>query len=116
MKLLYIFQENFVNMVELSFFEFWVNNLKGIVTPLDAVLERHCTEANASDKAINNGSACSVLFLSTTGLFPARRKILEHETQSSALTYFLSARNYPGVLKNSTEHTEPLFITFRQFP
>ena len=30
--------------------------------------------------AINNGSACSVLFLSTTGLFLARRKILEHET------------------------------------
>ena len=38
-------------------------------------------------KAINNGLACSVLFLSTTGLFPARRKILEHETQSSALTF-----------------------------
>ena len=32
--------------------------------------------------AINNGSACSVLFLRTTGLFPARRKILEHETWS----------------------------------
>ena len=28
---------------------------------------------------------------------------------------FLSARNNPGVLKNSTEHTEPLFITFRQY-
>ena len=27
-------------------------------------------------KAINNGSACSVLFLSSTGLFPAHRKIL----------------------------------------
>ena len=33
-----------------------------------------------SDNAINNVSACSELFLSTTGLFPARRKILEHET------------------------------------
>ena len=41
-----------------------------------------------SNKAINSGSACSVLFLSTTDLFPARRKILEHESQSSALTYF----------------------------
>ena len=41
-----------------------------------------------SAKAINNGSACSVLFLSMTGLFPARTKILEHETQSS-----------PGVLE-----------------
>ena len=29
---------------------------------------------------------------------------------------FLSAGNNPGVLKNSTEHAEPLFITFRQFP
>ena len=37
-------------------------------------------------KPINNGSACSVLFLNTTGLFPARKKNLEHETQSSALT------------------------------
>ena len=41
-----------------------------------------------SPNAINNGSACSVLFLSTAGLFPAHRKILEHETQSSAQTYF----------------------------
>ena len=44
----------------------------------------------SSVNAINNGSACSVLFLSTTGLFPARRKILEHKTQSSALILFLS--------------------------
>ena len=29
---------------------------------------------------------------------------------------FLSAGNNPGVLKNSTEHAEPLFIGFRQFP
>ena len=35
-----------------------------------------------------NGSACSVLFFSTKGLFLARREILEHETQSSALTFF----------------------------
>ena len=41
-----------------------------------------------SVKAINKGSACSVLFLSMTGLFPERRKILEHETQSSTLTFF----------------------------
>ena len=40
------------------------------------------------NNAINNVSACSVLFLSTTGLFPARIKILEHEMQSSALTFF----------------------------
>ena len=42
--------------------------------------------------------------------------ILEHETQSSALTFFLTAGNNPGVLKNSTEHAETLFIAFRQFP
>ena len=41
----------------------------------------------SSHKAINNGSACLVLFLSTTGLFPEGRKILEHETQSRALTF-----------------------------
>ena len=46
---------------------------------------------------INNGSACSVWFLSTTGLCPPRLKMLEHETQSSALTFSLSARNNPGV-------------------
>ena len=28
---------------------------------------------------------------------------------------FPSAGNNPGVLKNSIEHAEPLFITFRQF-
>ena len=28
---------------------------------------------------------------------------------------FLSAGNNPGVLKNSTGHSEPLFITCRQF-
>ena len=43
---------------------------------------------NRTNNAINIGSACSVLFLSTTGLFPARRKILEHETQLSALMFF----------------------------
>ena len=40
------------------------------------------------DKTINHGSASSVVFLSTTELFPAHSKILEHETQSSALTIF----------------------------
>ena len=29
---------------------------------------------------------------------------------------FLSAVNNPGVLKNGTEHAEPLFIAFTQFP
>ena len=53
--------------------------------------------------AINNGSACSVLFLSTPWLFPALRKTLEHSTASRA-------GNNPVVLKNSTEHAEPLFI------
>ena len=43
----------------------------------------------ASINAINNVSACLVLFLSTTGLFPARRKLLEHETQSSIVTFTL---------------------------
>ena len=60
-----------------------------------------------SIKTINNGSAYSVLFLSTRGLFPVRRNILERETQSSVLTFSLSAGNNPEVLKNSPEHAEP---------
>ena len=40
------------------------------------------------NKAINNGTACSVLFSSTTFLFPASGKISEQDTQSSVLTLF----------------------------
>ena len=40
------------------------------------------------NKAINNGLACLVMFLSITGLFPARRKSLEQEKQLSALRLF----------------------------
>ena len=60
--------------------------------------------------AINNGSACLVLFLNTPGLFPALRKTLEHSTASRAPKIFLRAGNNPVVLINSTEHAEPLFI------
>ena len=67
-----------------------------------------------SVKAINNDAVCSVLFLSMTGLFPACRKILEPTVE--CCNVLLSAGNNPGVPKNSTEHAEPLFITFRQFP
>ena len=38
--------------------------------------------------AVSNGSACSVLFLSTPGLFPALSKTLEHSTASRALKFF----------------------------
>ena len=38
--------------------------------------------------AINNGSACSVLFPSTPGLFPALGKTLEHSTAFRALKFF----------------------------
>ena len=34
----------------------------------------------------------------------------------SCSNLFLSAGNNLGVLKNSTEHVETLFIAFRQFP
>ena len=52
-----------------------------------------------SNKEVNNGLASSVQFLSMERLFPARRKILEHEAQSSALdNVFLSAGNNPRVL------------------
>ena len=52
------------------------------------ITQMSCIISWVMDKAINNGLACSVLCLSTTGLFPARRKISEHETQSSALMFF----------------------------
>ena len=39
-----------------------------------------CAYLTRAIETINNGSACSVLFLSTTGLFPAGRKVLEHDT------------------------------------
>ena len=64
---------------------------------------------------INNGSACSVLFLSTPGLFSALRKTLEDSTASRALKLFLHAGNNPVVLKNSTEHAEPLFIALVEY-
>ena len=38
--------------------------------------------------AIKNGSACSVLFLSTPGLLPALRKTIEHSTAPRALKFF----------------------------
>ena len=65
-----------------------------------------------NDKAINNRLAYSVLFLSKTGLFPARRNFWS----VSCSNVFLSTGNNPRVFKNSTEHAEPLFIMFRQFP
>ena len=65
--------------------------------------------------AINNVSACSVLFLSTTGLFPARRKKFGARDVVECSNVFLSAGNNPGVLSNSTVHAETLFIEFRQF-
>ena len=51
---------------------------------------------------INNGSTWSVMFLSTSGLFPALRKIL-------------LVGNNPVVLKYSTGHAGPLFITLPSF-
>ena len=56
--------------------------------------------------AINNASACSVLFLRTPVLFPALRKTFS----VSCSKIFLRVGNNPVVLKNSTEHAEPLYI------
>ena len=59
---------------------------------------------------INNGSACSVLFLSTPGLFPALTKNIRALDCVSCSKIFLRAGNNCVMLKNSTEHAEPLFI------
>ena len=49
-------------------------------------------------KAINNGSACSVLFLRMTGLFPAGRKKFRARDAVEYSNVFVSAGNNPGVL------------------
>ena len=67
------------------------------------------TLAQLNHTESTNDSACSVLFLSTTGLFPTRRKMSEHETQWNALTLSKVLENNPRVLKNSTEDAKPLF-------
>ena len=55
-------------------------------------------EQLSCDKAVNNGSTCSVLFLSTTGLFPARRKNFGARDRVKCSNVFLSIGNNPGVL------------------
>ena len=59
---------------------------------------------------INNGSAYSVMFLSTSRSFLALRKTLENSIASHASKIFLRAGNNPVVLKNSAAHAEPLLI------
>ena len=44
------------------------------------------------------------------------QKIFRARDAVECSNVFLSAVNNPGVLQNSTEHAEPLFIGFRQFP
>ena len=54
--------------------------------------------------------------------FRARQSCFQHAENFRArdavecYNVFLNAENNPEVLKNSTEHAEPLFIAFRQFP
>ena len=45
---------------------------------------------------INNVLACSVLFLSTTGLFPARRKNFRAREAVECSNVFLSAHRWPS--------------------
>ena len=48
-------------------------------------------------------------------VFEHDRVVSSKQKNSSGLTFFQVAGNNPGVLKNSTEHAETLFIAFRQF-
>ena len=41
-----------------------------------------------NNKATNNGSSCSVLFLCMTGLFPGCKESLKQDTKSGALAFF----------------------------
>ena len=59
-------------------------------------------------KAINNGSACSVLFLSTTGLSPTRRKILDLLTSCEVHVGKYSNRSFEVRSEQSEVHTKNL--------
>ena len=48
-------------------------------------------------------------------VFPSTQKSSRARDAVECSNVFLSAGNNPEVLRNSTEHAEPLFITFRQF-
>ena len=50
-------------------------------------------------------------YKSTPRLFPTIRKTLEHSTVYRAQKYFYLLETNPVVLKNGTEHAEPLFVT-----
>ena len=74
-----------------------------------------------TDSAINNVSACSVLFLSTTGLLQSRGQILEYETQSSALKVGshdpIFSSNYSSIhfLRQQLDVWTPIFDKFPTF-
>ena len=53
-------------------------------------------------------------FLARQGCFHTLKIFRERDLVEYS-NVFLSAGNNPGVLKNSNEHAEPLFITFRKF-
>ena len=73
---------------------------------------------SSSNNAINNASACSVLFLARQPLrvVSSTQKKFRARDEVECSNVSLSAGNNPGVLKNSTEHAETLYIAFRQFP
>ena len=68
-------------------FDFVVPRARGIGCRLNSSGLVHCCQLNFKLievicgnclNTINNSSACSILFLSMTGLFPALKKTLEH--------------------------------------
>ena len=65
----------------------WEKHETEVVQYRDDFITSMCY-AHRSNKTMNNGSACPVPFLSTTGLFLACRKISEQDIQLSALTIF----------------------------
>ena len=85
---------------------------------------------------INNGLACSVLFLSTLGLLPALRNTIEHSTGSRALKSFCALQTtlsypkqhwarwtivycfnniWPQILSNTTKFP-PHFFSGKKWP
>ena len=73
-------------------------------------------EAADRINAINNVSACSVPVFEHDKVVSSTQKNFRARDAVECCNVFLSAGNNRGVLKNSTEHAETLFIAFRQFP
>ena len=78
------------------------------------MLKINTEHGNVNELSKHNKQWLSMLIivLSTSGLFSALGKTLKHSTVLCVLKLLFVLESNPVLLKNSTEHPEPLFITF----